>query len=81
MRVAVILLVSPNIDRIVLTDFSSVSANIPSKHVPPSIQAELENKIRKLEEKQDNEINKNKTELDEKICEQDKKILELIETL
>ena len=27
-----------------------------------------------LEEKQDNEINKNKTELDKKICEQDKKI-------
>ena len=71
LRAVVILLVSPNIDRIVLTDFSSVSANIPSKHVPPSIQASLRR-------------NKNKTELDEKIREQDKKILELtkkIETL
>ena len=70
-------MVSPNIDRIALTDLSLVSANIPST-VPsisvPSIQAELENKIRMLEEKQDNEINKNKTELDKKIREQDKKI-------
>ena len=73
-RVAVILLVSQKDELFALTNLSSVSAVLPCITVPPSVQAELEDKIRVLkekvgvlEEKLEKETTRNKIELDRKL--------------